>query len=466
MKRLLLILLLTVSITGFCQSGLSYPYYLTSQNDQFYLKSIPYASQMYNIPGRTDIFKSSDSSFVYSVPRYFDPNGIVLSNDGNAILYTRYLIYNKDDFDEEVILYYQKGEIQKSYYLNQLIQKNLDDYRYPLFYRHRDAFEWKDGEKVFADSIALYKRKLLESPLFTNGSIAYLATKDYELLQFDLSNGDLVSRKSLAASLKVVENNFNLMKLKKPEFISPGAFHMPKLANGEEYQESIEKEFAYTYDGIVGNDNFKYYHLKLTCLIDQYGHCLEAYADFEDSTLNSTIENFFLNQTFDSNAVPNITERWYFSHSASFRNTDSSKAVNERIEERREEWKHEFWRNRQDTLDGAYIPKDIEDCFSELDNILTKNNREEFRKKMPSVYHMGLGRELRNLWGLWTSSRLKEHFLDLGITHPEDMSAIILASYKNYLNGREFDLDKQLSGYRLTPRPQLILPKDYKPNEK
>lgn len=466
MNKLLLIILLSISIKGVCQSGLSYPYYLTSQNEQFYLKSIPFGSQMYSVPGRTDIFKASDSSLVYSIPRYFDPSGIALSNDGNGILYIRYSIYNYDDFDEEVVLYYQKGKIQKSYKVDQLVQNNLDDYQYPLFYRNWDAFEWKDGERVFADSIPSYIKKLIESPLFTNGSNAFVATKDYELIQFNLSDGNIASRQDLSAVSTIIDSLFNSPKLTKPKFETPGVFHMPKLSSGEDYQKSFEKEFNYKYDGNVGNDKFKYYRLELTCLIDFNGNCIEAYSDFEDSTLNSMIEEFFLKQTFDPDAVPEITERWYFSHSTSFRKADSAAAINERIAEKEEERLQRLWRIKQDTLDGVYIPKDLEDCFRELDKLLTENNKEEFRKNSPISYHMGLGRNLRNRWGLWTSSRLQEYFLDLGVTHPDDMSGIILDSYYRYLNGKDIDLDKQLSRYHLTPRPKLKLPKDYKKEEK
>lgn len=466
MDKIILIILLAISTNVICQSGLSYPYYLTSQNDNFYLKSIPFGSQMYSIPGRTDIFKASDSTLVYSISRYFDPNGIVLSNDGHAILYARYSIHNYDDFDEEIILYYQNGFLKKTYKVDELVQRNLDDYQYSLFYRDWDAFERKDGERVFADSLPSYKRKLVESPLFTNGLNAFLATKDHELIQFSLDDGKIESRQDIAAASDVIDRQFNSPKLIKPEFETPGVFHMPKLSNGEAYQKSFEKEFNYKYDGIVGNDKFKYYRLELTCLIDFNGNCIEAYSDFEDSTLNRTIEEFFLNQTFDSTAVPEITERWYFSHSTSFRKADSTTAINERTAEKEEERLHRLWRIKQDTLDGVYIPKDLEDCFKELERIMTENNKEGFRKSSPISYHMGLGRNMRNRWGLWSSSRLREYFLDLGVTHPDDMSGIILDSYHRYLNGKEIDLDKQLSRYHLTPRPKLKIPKDYKQEEK
>lgn len=103
-----------ISINGSSQTGLSYPSFLTIQHDKCYLTSVSFASQLYNILGRTTIFNASDSSLIYSIPRYFEPDGIVLSDDGNAILYTRYAIYNYDVFEEEIVLYYQ-GENFRSY---------------------------------------------------------------------------------------------------------------------------------------------------------------------------------------------------------------------------------------------------------------------------------------------------------------------------------------------------------------
>lgn len=128
-------------------------------------------------------------------------------------------------------------------------------------------------------------------------------------------------------------------------------------------------------------------------------------------------------------------------------------------EKEKQEW---LWRIKQDTLDGVYIPKDLEDCLSELDKIMSEKDQEEFRQSNPISYHLGFGRHLRNRWGLWTSSRLQEYFLDLGVTHPDNMSGIILDSYHRHLNGKEINLNKQLNQYHLKLRPKLKIPQNYK----
>lgn len=57
------------------------------------------------------------------------------------------------------------------------------------------------------------------------------------------------------------------------------------------------------------------------------------------------------------------------------------------------------------------------------------------------VYHDGLGRMMRNYWGLWGDSELKNDLTALGFTHPDDMSGFILDSYWNYRHSIPNDAD-------------------------
>ena len=97
---------------------------------------------------------------------------------------------------------------------------------------------------------------------------------------------------------------------------------------------------------------------------------------------------------------------------------------------------------------GVYIPSDIQDCFQELDKMLTPSVRESFRTSDESglfKYHFGLGMWIRNNWGLWIEdSRLKQYFDSLGGIHADDVSSLIITSYWNYLNGRPIELPKRI----------------------
>lgn len=92
-----------------------------------------------------------------------------------------------------------------------------------------------------------------------------------------------------------------------------------------------------------------------------------------------------------------------------------------------------------DSINGVYIPRDLKDCFVQLDTLLSTEDKEVIRKLEGSgetvLFHHGLGMWLRNNWGLWSGSRLQKYFTDRGIAHPDDMSGLILGYYYDWLNG-------------------------------
>ena len=95
----------------------------------------------------------------------------------------------------------------------------------------------------------------------------------------------------------------------------------------------------------------------------------------------------------------------------------------------------------------VYIPKDLDDCFIELQKMLPANLIDEMRKSSERdmiLYHDNLGRWLRNYWALWSGSRLSQYFNGLGISHPDDMSGIILKSFWRHLHSQPINLDEQI----------------------
>lgn len=99
----------------------------------------------------------------------------------------------------------------------------------------------------------------------------------------------------------------------------------------------------------------------------------------------------------------------------------------------------------------VYIPKDLEDCFKELKSMLYPDLIKEMTMGTENdmiKYHHGLGMWIRNNWGLWSESRLKEYFNELGIQHPDDMSGIILDSFWRHLNNKPIELEEQIKYYQ------------------
>ena len=95
---------------------------------------------------------------------------------------------------------------------------------------------------------------------------------------------------------------------------------------------------------------------------------------------------------------------------------------------------------QQDTINGVYIPKNLEDCFIQLDQLLSDEDKQTIKqlrnRKETIQYHHNLGMALRNNWGLWSGSRLQKYMLDKKVKHPDNMSGIILEFYYDWLNGQ------------------------------
>ncbi len=118
-----------------------------------------------------------------------------------------------------------------------------------------------------------------------------------------------------------------------------------------------------------------------------------------------------------------------------------------------EKWEEEYKvRFTLDSLKGIYIPKDLDDCFRRLNELLRDSTKQLIKSykedKFVNEAHLTTGMQLRNNWKLWVGSRLTLYFNNLGIYHAEDMSGIILRSYHRYLLGRDLMLETQIKRYK------------------
>jgi hypothetical protein len=105
-----------------------------------------------------------------------------------------------------------------------------------------------------------------------------------------------------------------------------------------------------------------------------------------------------------------------------------------------------------DTINGIYIPKDLEECFVQISSFWNDSTKIQVKnweeKEFAGKVHLGFGMWIRNNWRLWGGSRLSKYFNDLGIYHPDDMSGIILDSYHRHLNNKEIKLEEQIKYYK------------------
>jgi thymidylate synthase (FAD) len=96
------------------------------------------------------------------------------------------------------------------------------------------------------------------------------------------------------------------------------------------------------------------------------------------------------------------------------------------------------------------VPADFDAALDALDRCLSAEDKAALRARGYVPFHATIGRWIRNAWGLWSTpgGPLKEHLASLGLTHPDDMSGVVLAAYVARLRGTGFDLPAAVARYR------------------
>ena len=82
------------------------------------------------------------------------------------------------------------------------------------------------------------------------------------------------------------------------------------------------------------------------------------------------------------------------------------------------------------------VPKTVDEAISTLEKILSDEDREYLLKNGAISMHESLGRWIRNEWGLWTGSELKNELKKKGFEHPDDMSNYIIEEFIKYWNNK------------------------------
>lgn len=58
--------------------------------------------------------------------------------------------------------------------------------------------------------------------------------------------------------------------------------------------------------------------------------------------------------------------------------------------------------------------------------------------------HNSMGMWIRNNWRLWGNSAIKKSLIDSGLSHPDDMSAVLLKSYYRHLNNKPLNISEEV----------------------
>lgn len=96
--------------------------------------------------------------------------------------------------------------------------------------------------------------------------------------------------------------------------------------------------------------------------------------------------------------------------------------------------------NKEESETGSEIPvpKTLDEAVKTLAKILSKEDRDYLLENGAISMHDSLGRWIRNEWGLWTGSELKDELMNMnkGLNHPDDMSNYIIEEFIKYWNNK------------------------------
>ena len=97
-------------------------------------------------------------------------------------------------------------------------------------------------------------------------------------------------------------------------------------------------------------------------------------------------------------------------------------------------------------------PKNLTECIQMLDKNLKTEDKDYIKTLTEDEFfmesHFTIGMGIRNEWIRSGNPELVTFFLEKGVKHPDDMSAMILTSYYRHLLGKEIDFEGQISAHK------------------
>jgi len=103
-------------------------------------------------------------------------------------------------------------------------------------------------------------------------------------------------------------------------------------------------------------------------------------------------------------------------------------------------------------MSTSNTPLTFDDAVKSILNDLTDKDREyvleNSEKCILANTHSTMGRAMRNDWGLWADSPLKQDMEKLGFTHADDMSGAIITSAVRTIKGEDVRLQEQVDKYK------------------
>ncbi|MFB6342771.1 DUF6794 domain-containing protein [Saccharicrinis sp. FJH62] len=423
---------------------------IKSENEKYFLKTLSYDNLRNTSVGNTIIY-SSDSTELYTINRYFyirkNESEILISNDGTKVAYISDKVLGLKDGNENIIVF-NNGEKTTSFNLSELTDCDSESLDCYLFYRRKYEV-WANNEHVNINDTTHLENKLMESVLYTDNDTVYIFSKLGRLIKLNLNTSEINFESYREIDISIFDRlksvKINTLKLKNV----PSFLNLPKLKDGNSFYESLAKylNLQVTPETLKYKNEYKKYWINFDLIIDKTGIAnIDSIINYTYNFPVSKLTEFVKTCSFNSSTVPEEVGKWKYTVSISLMNTNLKISKKERLIEIKQENIIRQKNYVADSINGIYIPKNIEECFYQLNKILEPRFVEKIKNLNNSSetirFHFGLGMWIRNNWGLWGGSRLQLYMQKRGIEHPDSMSGVILSYYYDWLNGNNDNWQK------------------------
>lgn len=476
----------------FCLNKLFADYYvygkIYSSNLNYYAEILEFSDFSAESIGQTKVYKVGDTAPLYTMEYAYQARYIYLSCDGKSIVSV-----NKH---KDTIYCFHNGNLKKKYSICEILE--CDETGTELKYENGELLAYTDtarfkmlpksykkiagildtsnpDEYVFlydknADQDLVFADKFSE---FSANDTIYFITSNLNVLKIDINTGNYIIQpyslvknelKKIAKLRKVVyeqrgftskySSNYidSLMNggyiddifLKKYDYTFPNSstnricFNQDSLANLEKSNEDPAKTYL---------DSIEIYYIDINGLLDRNGKFKYIHLYNESPIPENEVIEIIEGYDFFVPDFPLIFDKYPYKISICFHKKDIEVARMDRwIKDSLEIIRLESLKSA-DSINGKYIPIDLNDAMFTLDKILPNSIKNEFDEMVDleqlSVYHHGLGTWIRNYWSLWNNSRLAEYFKKNGCTHPDNMSGVILYSYYRFRHKLPLDFKEK-----------------------
>src|SRR5262249_21420652 len=217
-----------------------------SQNEKYYLKSIPYDDESPSLRGKTYVYKNGSANPFYVFERGFDSisndsNNLILGNDGEIIFYAIPWGANERRPGLKSVTIYKKGEILKSYSMAEITGCDENVERCELIYSNYDKVIDKEKsqlgtlnyKKTAKAGVDEKERFLFDFPIFSFDDIVYLTDSKKTVHLFDLKEGNLIRSDNFDSIFERIKYKGRFCKIELQRFDAPTFLKFPKLKDGK-----------------------------------------------------------------------------------------------------------------------------------------------------------------------------------------------------------------------------------------